>query len=64
MSAQHKISIAHVIGTLRYGGAENQVVQLLTGLNKWRFNKNLMMFRYVDTANIHRLGPEISVFNL
>jgi len=64
MSAQQKISIAHVIGSLRYGGAENQVVQVLNGLSKWQFKKKLMIFQYVDTENSSRLDPEIRVFNL
>lgn len=64
MSAQQKISVAHVIGSLRYGGAENQVVQLLSGLNKRRFKKNLVTFHHVDTANSIRLDPEITVYDL
>ncbi|MCK5062253.1 glycosyltransferase, partial [Candidatus Parcubacteria bacterium] len=59
MVNQKKIKIVHVIDSLNYGGAENQVVQLLNGLNPYRFEKHLVTFKNLETANSRALNPEI-----
>ena len=59
MVDQKKIKIVHVINSLNYGGAENQIVQLLNGLNPLRFEKHLVTFRNLETANSRALNPEI-----
>jgi len=64
MVTRKKIRVAHVIGSLNYGGAENQVVQLLNTLNPYRLDKYLVTFKNVKTPNSRALSPEIMCFNL
>ena len=64
MTETEKITVAHVIGSLNYGGAENQVVQILNGINDKLFNKYLITFKYVDTAISRGLNCEVSVRNI
>jgi len=59
MVNQKRIKIVHVINSLNYGGAENQVVQLLNGLNSYSFEKYLVTFKNLETANTRALSPEI-----
>lgn len=59
MDRQKKIRVAHLVGSLQYGGAENQVVQLLNGLNSFRIEKYLITFNDVETGNSRALEPEI-----
>jgi glycosyltransferase involved in cell wall biosynthesis len=59
MDTHRKIRVAHVVGSLQYGGAENQVVQILNGLNPSRTEKYLITFRDVETGNSRALKPEI-----
>ena len=40
-----RISIVHCIGSLRIGGAERQLVELITRLPADRFDQSLVMFR-------------------
>ncbi len=73
-----RIKIAHVIGHLKFGGAENQVLQLLNGLSPKRFVKHLILFEnerthyqsilsntvFLKTLNIKRWGQLPCIFNL
>ena len=59
MVNQKRIKIVHVINSLNDGGAENQVLQLLNGLNPYRFEKYLVTFKNLETANTRALNPEI-----
>lgn len=59
MVNQKKIKIVHVIHSLSYGGAENQIVQVLNGLNPLRFEKHLVIFKNSETANTRALNTGI-----
>lgn len=64
MSTPQKITIVHVIFSLTYGGAENQVIQLLNGLSKQHLKKILVTFQHVDSSFSRELDPEIMSFNM
>lgn len=64
MTTQKRISVAHVIGSLNYGGAENQVVQLLNRLNPCRLEKYLVTFKNVDGVNSRALSHDITAVNV
>ena len=64
MTETEKITVAHVIGSLNYGGAENQVVQILNGIKDRLFKKYLITFKYADTAISRGLNCEVSVRNI
>lgn len=64
MTQPEKIKLAHVVDSLKYGGAENQVVQILNGLDPHRFERILVTFKEVETGLTHALDPEVQCFNM
>jgi glycosyltransferase involved in cell wall biosynthesis len=45
-----RIRVAHVVGSLQYGGAENQVVQYLNGLDPQKIDGFLIVFKIMETG--------------
>jgi glycosyltransferase involved in cell wall biosynthesis len=58
------IRLAHVVGSLNYGGAENQVIKLLNGFDTARFEKHLITFSKTGSALERALSPEIRRYDL
>jgi len=54
-----KIKVVQVIGSLQVGGAENQVIQLLNGIDATRFERHLVCFSSPNTPFGRALGPRI-----
>jgi glycosyltransferase involved in cell wall biosynthesis len=59
-----KTKLAHVAGSLDYGGAENQVALLLNGLNSCFFDRFLITFKKVETTKSRALCDTIKLFNV
>lgn len=53
------IKIAHIIGSLQYGGAENQVVAILNGLNSLKFKKFLLVLAEGKREQSQTPSPEV-----
>lgn len=64
MPSQKKINVAHVVGSLTYGGAENQVIKLLNGLDPVRFEKHLITFSSGRSELRSLLSPSVKTHNL
>lgn len=52
--------IVEVISTLRIGGAENQVVQLLNGWNSSKFKKHLVTFEATKSHLSDAVSPDVT----
>ena len=48
MSVPTRIKICYVLGSLQYGGAEGQVLELIKGLDRERFEASLILERDND----------------
>jgi len=59
MSDPEKIRILHLIRSIGFGGAENQVVQLLNGLDPGLFSRYLVVFTHEEAPNFPNLKKEI-----
>lgn len=55
-----RIRIAHVVGSLTYGGAENQVVRIVSGLDSTRFSKYLVTFVHKTEGQDHLVASEVN----
>lgn len=60
------ITIAYVIGSLRIGGSERQIVELVKGLDKTRYRLSIccMTERGPLAAEVEALGVPVQMFNL
>jgi L-malate glycosyltransferase len=58
------LKVIEIIGTLKIGGAENQVVQLLNGWDPARVEKYLVCFSSMDTSFGHAIGPDVKGFQI
>jgi glycosyltransferase involved in cell wall biosynthesis len=60
------ITIAYVIGSLRIGGSERQIVELVRGLDKTRYRLSIccMTERGPLAAEVEALGVAVQVFDL
>ena len=58
------MKVVQVIGSLQIGGAENQVVHLLNGLDSAKIEKFLVCFSDQDTANSRFVSPEVRRFTV
>lgn len=54
-----RIRIAHVVGSLTYGGAENQVVKIVNGLDSGRFSKYLVTFVHKTGGQNNLVAPDV-----
>ena len=59
-----KINVAHLIGSLGMGGAEQQVVQLLNHLDESLFNKHVIVLWNKTTGFKKNLNQNINYFSL
>jgi hypothetical protein len=53
-----RAKIAYVIGSLGIGGAENQLLELLTNIDRGRFEPSLMLFSASTLQRAHGLVAE------
>lgn len=53
------LKVMHVIPSLECGGAENQALRLLNGLDSGDFERHLVTFRGTDTANKRALDSQV-----
>jgi glycosyltransferase involved in cell wall biosynthesis len=59
MTPTGKIRVLHLIRSIGFGGAENQVVQILNGLDPKWFAKYLITFKHEEVPNFANLHDEI-----
>ena len=59
-----KAKIAYVIGSLSIGGAENQLLELLTHIDRGRFEPSLMLFSAPTLQRAHGLVAEAHHLNI
>ena len=62
--ARRKINIAHFIGTLRIGGAENQVALLVNAMNPDRFNRHVVVMHAGGTGFSDALAPGVGFYSI
>ena len=59
-----RIRVAHVVGSLNYGGAENQVIKVLNALNNKKIEKYLVTFSQVKIGLEKALSSQVHRYNL
>jgi glycosyltransferase involved in cell wall biosynthesis len=59
-----KVNIAHLIGTLGVGGAEQQVVSLVNQLSRDLFDKHVIVFRDVKDGFRNLLDKDVKSYSL
>ena len=63
-TSNEKIRVAHFIGALTIGGAENQVTMLLNALDQDRFERHIITMHECEGGFHDQLSADIKVFNL
>ena len=63
MSVPTRIKICYVLGSLQYGGAEGQVLELIRGLDRERFEASLILERDNDCGRADGLPVRIAVLH-
>ena len=63
-TGRRKINVAHFIGTLRIGGAENQVVLLANALDKEIFNSHVIVMHGDGVGFRDAIVPDIDIYSI